>query len=116
MTCTGSGSAGSCQVATFGTTARITVMPGLAGVRVRGPGLLTGFDDGVEIVGSHARVKGLTITGPACGPDECSRPVSQQPGSPSTPQARATPSPTTIPPTTTASGSARVRARAATRS
>lgn len=67
MTCTGSGFAGACQAATFGTAAGITVVPALAGVRVRGPGLLTGFDDGVEIVGSHARVKGLTITGAVTG-------------------------------------------------
>jgi mannose-6-phosphate isomerase-like protein (cupin superfamily) len=77
MSCAGSGFAGSCQVAAFGVAAGVEVVPGLTGVKVRGPGLITGFDDGVEIVGSDVQVKDLTITGPVCASSDCSRPVSQ---------------------------------------
>jgi len=77
MTCTGSGFAGSCQVAAF-TSHGVYVPPDLSltGVVVTGPGTIDGFDNGVTIVGSNALVKGITFTGPTCNPSDCSRPNS----------------------------------------
>ena len=77
MTCTGSGFAGSCQVPAF-TAHGVYVPPelNLRGVVVKGPGTITGFDNGVTIVGSDALVKGVTITGPPCDPSGCDRPIS----------------------------------------
>lgn len=77
MTCTGSGFAGSCQVTAF--TSHGVYIPRdlhLTDVVVKGPGTITGFDNGVTIVGSDALVKGLTISGPACDPSDCDRPLS----------------------------------------
>lgn len=76
MLCTGSGFAGSCQVPEF-TSHGILVEPGLTGVMVTGPGTITGFRNGVAVVGSYALVKGVTITAPACDPDNCPRPFGQ---------------------------------------
>jgi hypothetical protein len=41
------------------------------------PGLITGLDNGAAVVSSDAQVKALTITGPACDPNGCSRPNSE---------------------------------------
>ena len=78
MTCTGSGFEGSCQVPAAFTSHGVYVPPdrNLTGVVVKGPGTITGFDNGVSIVGSDALVKGITITGPACDPSDCDRPLS----------------------------------------
>ena len=78
MTCTGSGFEGSCQVPGAFTSHGVYVPPdlNLTGVVVKGPGTAKGFDNGVSIVGSDALVKGITITGPACDPSACDRPLS----------------------------------------
>jgi parallel beta-helix repeat protein len=76
MACTGSGFAGSCQVAAIG-PAGVSVLPGLTDVKVKGPGLIAGFDNGVAVVSSDAQVKALTLTGPVCDPGGCSRPNSE---------------------------------------
>ena len=75
LSCTGSGFAGSCQVPEVGAHG-VSVAQNVAGVVVNGPGTISGFDNGVLIVGSDARVQGLTVTGPACDPNDCSRPMS----------------------------------------
>jgi len=77
MTCTGAGFDGSCQVPGAFTSHGVYVPPelNLTGVVVRGPGTIEGFDNGVSIVGSDALVKGITITGPACDPSDCDRPL-----------------------------------------
>ena len=77
MSCTGSGFAGSCQVPAFDTGKGIRIVPGLTYVEVKGPSVITGFDNGVEIESSDGQINGLTITGPACEPEGCSRPNSE---------------------------------------
>ena len=75
LSCTGSGFDGSCQAPQF-TSHGISVAPGLTGITVKGPGTVTGFDNGVVISGSNVHVSGLTIDGPPCAPIDCSRPTS----------------------------------------
>lgn len=75
LSCTGSGFAGSCQVPEF-TSRGVSVAPELTGITLKGPGTITGFDNGVVITGSNAHVKGLTIAGPPCDLIDCPRPVS----------------------------------------
>src|SRR4029453_1298770 len=75
LSCTGSGFAGSCQVPEF-TSRGVSIAPELTGITLKGPGTITGFDNGVVITGSNAHVKGLTIAGPPCDPIDCPRPVS----------------------------------------
>src|SRR4029453_6623486 len=72
---TGSGFAGSCQVPEF-TSRGVSIAPELTGITLKGPGTITGFDNGVVITGSNAHVRGLTIAGPPCDPIDCPRPVS----------------------------------------
>lgn len=75
IACTGSGFAGSCQVPQSASRG-VDVAAGLSGTKVTGPGTITGFDNGIEIEGGDAHVKGVTITGPPCDPSTCERPVS----------------------------------------
>ena len=76
ISCTGSGFEGSCQVAAVGPSA-VSLVAGITGVVVKGPGTIRDFDNGVRIAESNARVSELTITGPSgCDPATCSRPTS----------------------------------------
>jgi parallel beta-helix repeat protein len=75
LSCTGSGFAGSCQVPEFASRG-ISVASELTGITLKGPGRITGFDNGVVVDGSNAHVKGLTIAGPPCDPIDCPRPTS----------------------------------------
>jgi parallel beta-helix repeat protein len=75
LSCTGSGFAGSCQAPEFASRG-VSVAPELTGIAVKGPGTITGFDNGVVVEGSNAHVKGLTIAGPPCDPIDCPRPTS----------------------------------------
>lgn len=75
LSCTGSGFAGSCQVPEFASRG-VSVAPELTGITLKGPGTITGFDNGVVVDASNAHVKGLAIAGPPCDPIDCPRPTS----------------------------------------
>lgn len=76
ISCVGPGFMGSCQ--TFGPgPIGIGVGPGVTGVAVMGPGVVTGFDTGIHVSSSNALIKRVEVSGPTCiSPFLCDRPDS----------------------------------------